>query len=284
MTYSELELFDLNPSKEQLRGIIEALSADMTNVPERKKKINDAINSAIVEWQERLKLYRDRVHLNQDGFGAIIGMTQSQVAKLESIKETPNPTQKDFPNPTLRTLLLIKAGLEGEAIRGRRDIDNIMTGYKELKWVGGSTSLREAAKLMLDKGFSQLPVYNYVVPYDGPIKEIEERNFKGFLYDSMLLKEGLDLVKGTVGGLDIHIDEDCIVKSSIKPEELRTVLFRNKGAVAVMEAGKVIGIVTKNDLLKVGYFIEPLRLPKREEEPKRIPLQRKVRKDVPSRR
>lgn len=282
MTHNELEMFDLNPSREKLRSIVEALSADL-NDPKYHETIDGAINNAIIEWQGRLRAYRDRVHWKQDTFGAIIGMKQSQIAKLESIKEIPNPKPKDLPNPTLRTLLLIKAGLEAEAIRGRTDAENIMTGYEELKWVGSSTSLREAAKLMLDKGYSQLPVREFAESYD-PTNMVDVRKFKGFLYDSMLLKEGVDLDQGTVRDLDIRIGEDCTVKSSIKPEELRAVLLKNKGAVAVVKANKVIGIITKNDLLKEGHFIEPLRLPTRTEKPKRAPPQRKIRKDAPSRR
>ena len=264
MTASDIELLDLNPSRETMRRLAKSMrprdfrpgSEDRTglSLEEYDKKVEDAkkerkaaLDAALEEIGRRLRDHRAKQSgFTQNQLAKMVGRSQSHVVKVESKKC----------NPTLKTLILFKAALEKEYLDSLTDARRLMIPHEDIKWVSQSTPLREAAALMRNGGFSQLPVCESFEDVDSEGR-FYESSFLGFLLDSALLEENLDIAEDKVKKAKL-VGKDWKAPSDAQFDDLRKQMKGGKGALLIHDKVGgwecIIGIMTKTDLLREDFL------------------------------
>jgi predicted transcriptional regulator len=238
MNRDDIEEIDINPNLESLLEIAKIL-------PCKDKKSLDAVLKPMEEdIGKTLKKRRKLADMTQNELAEMIGQSQSQIVKVES----------GNCNPTLRTLLLIMAAIEMKIQKGRSPCERIMVDADDIQWVTAKTKLRDAVRMMRDNGFSQLPV-SISEFKKGEKAKLDD--FVGFIDETSMLEESVDLENGTVSSAMNSKTEDWIVESSSNFEDLREQFKQGKNAMMVHKSkGKeqvIIGIVTKSDMLKGNF-------------------------------
>jgi len=177
---------------------------------------------------ERIAERRKRLGLTQSQLAELAGVSQSYIAKLEAGKIEPSYR---------RVRAILEALQRVEDGRGVRAGD-IM--FRDVVSVEAYEPVRRAAELMRGYGYSQLPVLEggRVV---GSISEktIVERFMDG--------EDGSTLAERPISEV---MDEAFPQVGEETPLSLLTALLRVYPAVLVTKRGRIIGIVTKADLLK----------------------------------
>lgn len=246
MSYNDRKFVDLNPSSPALRKILACMEYDDNGKLKDTERLDNAIQEAIEEVGKSVGKYRNvETDLSQTDVGRLVRKGQSRIGNLEV----------GMGNPTLRTIILIKAVLEEEMLNKDGDCEQLMTHWKHIAWVCNRTTLREAVLIMREKGYSQMPVCDFITPPDRT-RPVGKRNFLGFLNESALLREDVSIANGTVGQI-ILTKADCLVDPSWTFNNLRDKLKGNKEAVLVVKSDEIIGIITKSDLLREEYMTAP---------------------------
>lgn len=177
---------------------------------------------------ETIALRRRALRLTQNQLAILSGVSQSYIAKLESGKIEPSYSKVQS---ILEALFELEQGRETKA-------KEIMT--KNVLSVNPNDSIQEAVNLIWEHSISQIPVLNNGIPVGG----ITERHL-------------IDLVMG--GKQDIAIRDKPVstvmgdpfpLLGEEAPVSLIASMLKLYPAVLVQKKGKVIGIITKADLLK----------------------------------
>jgi predicted transcriptional regulator len=171
-----------------------------------------------------IRARRKRLGITQKELAELVGVSQSLIAKLESGRLDPKLS-------LLKRVLKTLEELERKNYWAR----NIMNSPVIV--VNPSDSVKKVAKLMIEKGISQLPV----LEDDKIVGSVTERGiFKAFF-------EG----KGDLLVRDILEPPLPTVKPTESIFELSKLLLESP-AVLVVEGKKLLGIVTKHDIMKVS--------------------------------
>ena len=175
---------------------------------------------------EYIKFLRKKAGLTQKELARRAGVSQSLIARIE----------KGSVDPRLSTLRKIMKVLE-EALKEKRKISEVM--HSPVIVVNKDDSVEKVAKLMWKYGISQIPV----VDDDGrPIGTVFEKD----------LVNALLVYKNNASSMKVHeiMDEVLpIVGPSESIDRVINLLLQGIPAVLVMDKGKIIGIVTKSDLI-----------------------------------
>ncbi len=181
---------------------------------------------------KEIKNMRKKANITQKELASMTGLSQSYIARLES---------GDL-NPTYENVRKIFSILEEEISRvegKEKKASDIMT--KDITYVETEDPLEKAMKILLEKGFSQLPVF-------------ENGILVGSITDS---KIGQKIANG-VSTSDLRkfkvkdfMDEPFPQVPENTPIKIVSYLLKNYQAVLVTSMGKVTGIITKSDLLKI---------------------------------
>ena len=172
---------------------------------------------------------RRMLGLTQKDLAKMAEVSQSLIAKLESGKIDPSYTKTKGVFDVLESLEMRREGSVEQILH-----NNVIS-------IQGSETVSKAVQLMREHGFSQVPVF------DGEhvIGSITERTVL-----SQILS-GKDLASMSILSVKEIMDESFPQVGEKAPLSLVSNLLHVYPAVLVSKKGKVIGIVTKADLLKM---------------------------------
>jgi predicted transcriptional regulator len=184
---------------------------------------------------EELRLLRIRAGLTQAELAERAGVSQSLIARIESGKV----------NPRVSTLVRIYQALE-EFMEEELTACEVMSS--PVVYVLPSASLLEVARLMWEKGFSQLPV----------LDEEGSENL-GTVFDDDVLRAFIreNARASMLTAADVMSDPLPIVSCSTKVRSVARMLGRGLSAVLVEDEMKIVGIITKSDIAKLLLYAKP---------------------------
>jgi predicted transcriptional regulator len=177
---------------------------------------------------DEMKRRRKNLGLTQKNLAGASGVSQSIIAKIESKKVSPSYA-------IVKRILDI---LEGMEKRNQITAKHVLSS--RIISIEGGDRIRNAAKLMREHGYSQLPVFD-----------------KGHLIGSISEKAILDQISGGKKMSDLMDDKVIAIMEESFPtvrenESASAIvaLLQDNHAVLVIRNGKALGIITKTDLLK----------------------------------
>jgi len=178
---------------------------------------------------EEIARKRRILGLTQNKLAKLAGVSQSLIAKLESGKTDSSYTK-------VKAILDVLNQLEMKMEVHAREIL-----HSEVVSVQKTEAVSKAVRLMMDHGYSQLPVFH-------------GEHAVGSVSEKTILRQvsaGKDL--GQVSALSIEevMDEGFPQVGTGAPLSLISGLLQVYPAVLVSKRGKVVGIITKADLLKM---------------------------------
>jgi len=168
-----------------------------------------------------LKKMREQAGLTQEQLAKTVGITQAHIAKIESEKV----------NPTLSTINKIMSVLETNKKIKCKDL---LT--KSLISLKSDDTVNYAAKLMREKDISQIPI-------------IENERCVGSLSDKTIVRN-LSSISSSTKVKEFMDDPFPVISCNDDVNIVKTLLEYHQ-AVLVSENGKIIGILTKSDLLNL---------------------------------
>jgi len=178
---------------------------------------------------EEIARKRRRLGLTQNRLAKLAGVSQSLIAKLESKKIDPSYTK-------VKAILDVLNQLEMKMEVNAREIL-----HSEVVCVQKSEAVSKAVRLMMEHGYSQLPVF------DG-------EHAVGSISEKTILTQvsaGKDLSQVSALSIGEIMEEAFPQVGEDAPLSLISGLLQVYPAVLVSRRGKVVGIITKADLLKM---------------------------------
>jgi len=178
---------------------------------------------------EEIARKRRMLDLTQNGLAKLAGVSQSLIAKLESGKTDPSYTK-------VKAILDVLNQLEMKMEVHAREIL-----HSEVVSVQKSEAVSKAVRLMMEHGYSQIPVFDG----EHAVGSISEKTILSQVSAGRDLSQVSNLSIGEV------MDEAFPQVGEDAPLPLISGLLQVYPAVLVSKKGKVVGIVTKADLLKM---------------------------------
>jgi len=178
---------------------------------------------------EEVAKKRRMLNLTQKQIARLAGVSQSLIAKLESRKIDPSYTK----------VKAIFDALERLEIKTEVRAEEVL--HAEVVGVQKNDTVSKAVRLMTDHGYSQLPVF------DG-------EHAVGSISEKTMLSQvlaGKDLTEVSTLSVRDVMDEAFPQVGEDAPLPLISGLLQVYPAVLISKKGKVVGIVTKADLLKM---------------------------------
>lgn len=172
---------------------------------------------------------RKMLNLTQKQLAKLAGVSQSLIAKLESKKIDPSYTK-------VKAMLEALEHLEMENVVRAKDVL-----HEKVVSVQKSDTVSKAVHLMMEHGYSQLPVFDG----EHPVGSISEKT----ILNQVLA--GQDLVHVSALSAGDIMDEAFPQVGEDAPLSLISDLLQVYPAVLMSKKGKVVGIATKADLLKM---------------------------------
>lgn len=172
---------------------------------------------------------RKMLGLTQKQLAKLAGVSQSLIAKLESGKVRPSYDKVKAIFDTIESLEI------------RADFKATDVMHENVVGVQKGRSVAEAVKLMVNHGYSQLPVF-------------DEEKVVGSISEKTILEQmasGKDLSEISKLAIEEIMDESFPQIGKNTPLRIVSGLLQVYPAVLVSDKGKVVGIITKADLLKV---------------------------------
>ena len=183
-------------------------------------------NMSSLPTPEYIRFLRKKAGLTQKELARRAGVSQSLIARIE----------RGTVDPRLSTLRKIMKVLE-EALREKSRVSEVM--HSPVIVVNKNDSIEKVARLMWEHGISQIPV----VDNDGkPIGTVFEKDLVNAL---LMYRERASSMKV----YEIMDDVLPIVGPSESIDRVINLLLQGIPAVLVMDKGKIVGIVTKSDLI-----------------------------------
>jgi len=177
---------------------------------------------------ERIAERRKRLGLTQSQLAELAGVSQSYIAKLEAGKIEPSYRK-------------VKAILEAlQRVEDGRGIKAADIMSRDVIHIEAHEPVKRAAELMMRYGYSQLPV-------------LEEGRIVGSISEKTIIErfmEGEDGPSLAERPISEVMDDAFPQVGEEAPLSILTALLRVYPAVLVTKRGRIIGIVTKADLLK----------------------------------
>ncbi len=178
---------------------------------------------------EEISRKRRLLGLTQKELARLSGVSKSLVAKLESGKIDSSYTKVKAIFDALRKL----------EIKREFHVSEVL--HKEVIGVQKKAKVSETAQLMRDHGYSQLPVFDG----ERAVGSISEKTIMGQIMAGKDVSQVSKLpVEAIMGEAFPQVVEDT-------PLSLVSSVLQVYPAVLVSKKGKVVGIVTKADVLKI---------------------------------
>lgn len=174
-----------------------------------------------------IKKLRHELNLTQHELASRAGVSQPLIARIES----------GDVDPRLSTLHKIFNAFDA-ARKERVVVRNIM--HSPVIHTSSGDSIEDAARIMEKHGFSQMPVIDSGVP----VGSISTDQIVSSMTDQDIKKVSHLLVRNIMG------ESFPTVSPTTDANTVSRFLEKNP-AVLVLEAGKVVGVVTKHDIMKM---------------------------------
>jgi predicted transcriptional regulator len=178
-----------------------------------------------------IKVMRKTLDITQTELSRLTGVSQSTIAKLENASI----------NGSYETVVRLFQALEEEANRRRAGKKAIDVSSKEIISIQASVKVKHATEIMRQSGYSQLPVFDG----ERPVGSISEYGILALLRDGTSMEEASERsVRSIMSEAFPLVNEDT-------PLETVTSLLSSSSAVLVGKKGRVTGIITSSDVLKL---------------------------------
>ncbi len=184
---------------------------------------------AMLPSLEEVAKKRRILDLTQKKLANLAGVSQSLIAKLESQKI----------DPSYNKVKAIFDTLERLATKTEVRVDEVL--HNEVVGIQKSELVSKAVRLMTDYGYSQLPVFDN----EHAVGSISEKTILG------QVSAGKDLAQVSKILVEEVMEEAFPQVSEDAPLPLISSLLQVYPGVLISKKGKVVGIVTKADLLKM---------------------------------
>jgi predicted transcriptional regulator len=178
-----------------------------------------------------IKTMRKALDITQKELSRLSGVSQSTIAKLENASI----------NGSYETVVRLFKALEDEADRRRAGKKAIDVASKDIISIQASTKVKHATEIMRQSGYSQLPVFDG----ERPVGSISEYGILA------LLRDGTSMEKAGERVVRMIMSESFPLVNEDTPLETVTSLLSTSSAVLVGKKGKVTGIITSSDVLKL---------------------------------
>ncbi len=176
---------------------------------------------------EDLKKMRLELSLTQHDLATRAGVSQPLIARIES----------GDVDPRLSTLRKIFNAFDA-ARKERIEVRNIM--HSPVIHTNSDSSIEEAARIMEEHGFSQMPVIDSGVP----VGSLSTDQIVRSMTDQDLKKVSHLLVRNVMG-------ESFPTVSPATDANTVSRILEQHPAVLVLEKGKVVGVTTTHDIMKM---------------------------------
>jgi len=164
---------------------------------------------------------RNEIGMTQEKLAKLVGITQAHIAKIENEKV----------NPRLLTVNKILSVLKSN---DKLNCEHLVT--KKLIFIDPETHINQIVKLMKKNDISQIPIMDNEKCVGSITEKTIMKNF-GNISDQTKVKEIMDEPFPIISCRD-HID---VIKTLLEYHQ----------AVLVSKKGRLVGIVTKSDLLSL---------------------------------
>jgi len=179
---------------------------------------------------EDIKKLRKKVGLTQTELAKLAGVSQSLIARIE----------KGTVDPRLSTLRRILEAIKLVEMRGKKAKSAKDVMFSPVITIKSSDKVKKAIELMEKYAISQLPVVND----DGvPVGSITEST----VLRKLLSGEQEKILKLKVE--EIMEESFPTITPSTNIKDIQQLILKKYPAVLVMEKGKIVGIITKIDLI-----------------------------------
>lgn len=178
-----------------------------------------------------IKRIRKSLDITQTELAAASGVSQSTIAKIE----------RGRMSASYDTVVKLFETLDGMRRDEKKDLTAADVASEKVVTVQSTDKVHQASDLMRATGYSQLPV----LKGDIPVGSISER---GILE---LLRQGSTMEELGQSVISKVMDESYPVVSDSTPVSSVTSLMSSSGAVLVSKKGKIVGLITSADILKL---------------------------------
>lgn len=178
-----------------------------------------------------IRRIRKSLDITQTELANASGVSQSTIAKIEL-----GTTSASY-----ETVVKLFETLEGLKQGERRDLTAADVASQKVVTVQSTDSVHQASDLMRSTGYSQLPVLKGEVP----VGSISERG----IFD--LLRQGRTMEQLGETVISKVMDESYPVIADSTPISSVTALMSDYNAILVSRKGKIVGMITNADMLKL---------------------------------
>jgi len=178
-----------------------------------------------------IRKIRLSMDVTQSELAASSGISQSTIAKIERGKISAS-------YETVVTLFEALDAMKHEIGKGLTAAD---VCSKDVVYVRSDAMIHVASNLMREEGYSQLPVLSG----DFPVGSISERDIFGAIGSGLPLEEVNKMPVSKVMG------ESFPVVADTTPVATVATMMNNCNAILVSRGGKIIGMITNADMLKL---------------------------------
>lgn len=178
-----------------------------------------------------IKRIRKSLDITQTELAAASGVSQSTIAKIE----------RGRMSASYETVVRLFEILDSIGKEERRDLTAADVASDKVVTVQSTDRVHQASDLMRATGYSQLPV----LKGDVPVGSISERG----IFD--LLRQGTTMEQLGQTVISKVMDESYPVVADSTPISSVTSLMGSAGAVLVSRKGKIVGMITNADMLKL---------------------------------
>jgi len=185
---------------------------------------------ALLPTPEDIKRLRKKVGLTQTELAKLAGVSQSLIARIE----------KGTVDPRLSTLRRILEAIKLVEMRAKKSKSARDVMYSPVITIKSKEKVKKAIELMEKYAISQLPVVN-----DNGVPV-------GSITESTVLKKLLSGDPEKIFQLKVEeIMEESFptITPSTNIKDIQQLILKKYPAVLVMEKGKIVGIITKIDLI-----------------------------------
>ncbi len=178
-----------------------------------------------------IRKMRKSLDVTQTELAHSSGISQSTIAKIESGKIS----------ASYETVVKLFDTLESMKHKEHKDLTADDVATKSVITIQSTDLVHQASDLMRTTGYSQLPVLKGEIP----VGSISERG----IFE--LVRQGYTMEQLGQTVISKVMDESFPVVSDTTPITAVTTLMSNCNAVLVSKKGKIIGLITNADMLKL---------------------------------
>lgn len=178
-----------------------------------------------------IRKIRKTLDITQTELAHESGISQSTIAKIERGRIA----------ASYDTVVTLFETLERMHHDGRRDITASDVASKDVVTIQSTAKVHIATELMRTTGFSQLPV----LAGDTPVGSVSERGIFDLLRKGKTMEELKDAIVSNI------MDESFPVVTENTSITSVTTMMSDCNAVLVAKKGKIIGVITNADMLKL---------------------------------